>query len=128
MTKRYLLKFNADNVDEPIIAKCAREAGVLLDVLRADATDFAVVRFEDSDEKKAVEFFKKEGVEAKELKNAVIKDPEKCIDCGACISLCPTKCFSFDKDGKVVYDEDKCVLCKNCIDACPRRALKLPEY
>jgi len=128
MTKRYLLKFTAENVDKPIIAKCAQETGVLLDVLRADATDFAVVRFEDNAEKKVREFFKKEGVEAKELKNAVIKDEDLCIDCGACIALCPTKCFSLDENGKHVYDEDLCVLCKNCIDACPRRALKLPEY
>jgi L-aspartate semialdehyde sulfurtransferase ferredoxin len=73
-------------------------------------------------------FLKEHDVVANEEKNAVKYDITKCVDCGHCISICPTKAFSFDKDNELVYDEDKCVLCGLCIDACPRRALSKPRF
>lgn len=56
-------------------------------------------------------------------KGRVILDQEKCIDCGACISLCPTDALSTDREDKLVFSEEKCMGCGLCINACPRQAI-----
>lgn len=128
MTKKYLLKFSDVQVGEPLLARCILATKVEINVLRADADGNILIKFPKEDEAKILKFFRDKGVPTSEQKNVVIFDREKCVDCGACISLCPTKAYSFDSNKKLVYDDDKCVLCKICIDACPRRALSAPKY
>ncbi len=128
MTKKYLIRLKEDQLDSPIIADCILETGVRINILRADANGRILIKFPKKDNDKVLEFLRSRGVEISEQKNVVRHDPDKCIDCGACISLCPTKAFAFDKNGRLVYDEDKCVLCGICVDACPRRALSKPEF
>jgi NAD-dependent dihydropyrimidine dehydrogenase PreA subunit len=60
------------------------------------------------------------------LEHGVSLDESECVDCGACISVCPREVFSFDPDWKLNLDEKRCVLCGKCIDACPSHALILP--
>jgi len=128
MTKKYLLKFSDVQVGEPLLARCILATKVEINVLRADADGNILIKFPKEDETKILKFFKDKGVPTSEQKNVVIFDREKCVDCGACISLCPTKAYTFDTNKKLIYDDEKCVLCKICIDACPRRALSAPKY
>jgi NAD-dependent dihydropyrimidine dehydrogenase PreA subunit len=57
-------------------------------------------------------------------KGRVIVDIEKCIDCGACISLCPTDALHMDEKELLEYSLEKCIGCGLCIDACPRFAIE----
>lgn len=45
-------------------------------------------------------------------------DPEKCINCGLCISNCATDAITLEP---VVVDPTKCVGCGKCIAACPQK-------
>jgi len=128
MTKKYLIKLGGEQLGEPIIADCILATGVRVNILRADADGRILIRFPKEHDTAVLKFLKGKGVEVSEQKNVVKHDPDRCVNCGACIALCPTKAFSFDKDRKLVYDEEKCVLCGICIDACPRRALSKPEF
>jgi NAD-dependent dihydropyrimidine dehydrogenase PreA subunit len=128
MTKKYLLEFNEKQLGEPILADCILDTGVRLNVLRADADGNILIKFSKEDEKKVMGFLKAKDVKHREEKGVVKYDREKCIDCGDCLSICPTKEFSFDENKKLIYDEDKCVLCGLCTDACPRKALVKPEF
>ena len=47
-----------------------------------------------------------------------------CIDCGGCISLCPTDALHFNEELRLEYTEEKCISCLLCIDSCPRFALE----
>jgi len=49
---------------------------------------------------------------------------DKCIDCGACISLCPTEALYFSGDYKLEFSYEKCIGCLLCLDACPRYAIE----
>jgi len=57
-------------------------------------------------------------------KGRIIINEELCIDCGACVSLCPTDALSMDEDFKLQYSEEKCISCLLCIDSCPRFAIE----
>jgi NAD-dependent dihydropyrimidine dehydrogenase PreA subunit len=49
---------------------------------------------------------------------------DSCIDCGACISLCPTEALYFSEDFKLEYAYEKCIGCLLCINSCPRYAIE----
>jgi ferredoxin len=49
---------------------------------------------------------------------------EDCINCYACIDICPEEAISI-KDGIHVIDSDACSNCGACDDVCPADAIKL---
>jgi L-aspartate semialdehyde sulfurtransferase ferredoxin len=57
----------------------------------------------------------------------VKKDEELCIDCGACISLCPVKAIVIEKDWTVDVKDKECIGCKLCTYSCPTKAIKVVE-
>ena len=57
-------------------------------------------------------------------KGRVIIDDDKCIDCGACISLCPTDALHLAKEDRLEFSYEKCIGCLLCLDSCPRFAIE----
>jgi NAD-dependent dihydropyrimidine dehydrogenase PreA subunit len=49
---------------------------------------------------------------------------DNCIDCGACISLCPTEALHFNDEFKLEFAYEKCIGCLLCLDSCPRSAIE----
>ena len=56
-------------------------------------------------------------------KGRVIIDDDKCLDCGACISLCPTDALYFDEEDRLKFSYEKCIGCLLCLDSCPTYAI-----
>jgi polyferredoxin len=54
----------------------------------------------------------------------VVGDPERCVDCGACVRACPmdVRVSEYVRDGQRVLST-ACIFCFECVDACPRGAL-----
>lgn len=52
-----------------------------------------------------------------------LKISEKCVGCGLCVSLCPTKNLSL-RDGKAAAGS-QCTMCYRCISHCPQKAITL---
>ncbi|MFX1571372.1 MAG: 4Fe-4S binding protein [Promethearchaeota archaeon] len=57
-------------------------------------------------------------------KGRVIINDDKCIDCGACISLCPTDALHFNEEERLEFSYEKCIGCLLCLDSCPRSAIE----
>jgi len=57
-------------------------------------------------------------------KGRVIVDIENCIDCGACISLCPTDALYFNNEERLGFSYESCIGCLLCLDSCPRYAIE----
>lgn len=58
-------------------------------------------------------------------------DPELCIGCGACSSICPTNAITIEFDDRaasVIRKPEKCIYCLSCIDSCPNDALKTVQH
>jgi pyruvate formate lyase activating enzyme len=50
--------------------------------------------------------------------------PAKCINCGACVELCPEKAIKLDR-GRIVIEWELCKNCGKCVDHCFTDARKL---
>ncbi len=132
ITQKILLSYNAEKAGEPILATVIKETGLLLNVLHAKINSQGgeiIISVEASPEQVEgiLNRFRSMGVEAKILRQTISLDRERCIDCGACISVCPTRALKFSKEWEVMLDENRCVYCKLCTEACPMRALSLTK-
>lgn len=50
---------------------------------------------------------------------------DACIDCGACISVCPKGNYAFGNDGMATSGD--CEFCFACIQNCPQKAIRFKE-
>ena len=122
------LKFDAKTSKKPVISLVTLETGALINILRANVgarKGEMIVEVEDEKLTEVEKSFKKLGVEVVELGEGVVKDEEKCIHCGLCISICPVEVFRFNEERKVVADTKHCIHCGVCVNVCPAKALSL---
>ena len=68
----------------------------------------------------------KHGVRALVKSNFIISyEPEKCVNCRACVQRCYFGALKPDPQGKIKVLKEKCVGCGLCVTTCPTKALKL---
>jgi ferredoxin len=58
-------------------------------------------------------------------KKSIVRDENRCIHCGHCLSLCPRGAISKNGDWTIVFHSGLCSACGVCADACPLGALAL---
>lgn len=126
---KLLVNFSRGRGRKPIIAQVVRDTGVLINVERAviDSSEGeALIEVPDDQCKLVRDSMAGLGADVRILEHGIHHNESECVDCGACISICPREVFAFDADWKMVCAEEKCILCGKCIEACPHRALTLP--
>ena len=113
----------------PIVAQVVKDTGVLINVERARSDahegEEALVDVPDENCLLVSDRMRSLGAEVRILEEGIRHDEEECVDCGACISICPKGVFSLDKEWKLEVDTRKCILCGRCIISCPHAALSL---
>ena len=132
MTSKYLLKYPTGAVESPVISKTVIKTGVMMNILRAnvdygEATLIVDILGSKEEQKKVVDYLRKEGIDVSRLRKNITNNVEKCVDCGACIAICPTRAISFSDDYSIKVDSDKCIRCGICVEACPLKALEIVE-
>lgn len=126
---RILLRFSRENADQPITSQVILETGVPINILGAyihqqGGEILAEVPSDRAEE--VIRAFRERGVTV-DVRRLIEVDKERCIDCGACTSLCPVGAIAFTENFSVVFDREKCLgaTCGLCVDACPVRAMRL---
>ena len=106
--------------------------GLWINILRAkiDPSNGGKLVIELKGEKKQLEeglkFIKDAQVVVEFLEQEVIWNKDKCIDCGACVSICPVGALSLDKENyKLQFNYEECVVCGYCVEACPLQAIEV---
>ncbi len=51
---------------------------------------------------------------------------ERCLRCGACVSVCPVLALELRKSG-ILNDSGKCTLCPICEKVCPVGAIRVEK-
>lgn len=126
---KLLVNFSRGKGRKPIIAQVVRDTGVLINVERAliDSSEGeALIEVPDEQCQLVRDSMANLGANVRILDHGIRHDESECVDCGACISVCPREVFTFDEAWKLRVEEDKCILCGKCVEACPHRALSLP--
>ncbi|MDD3985989.1 MAG: 4Fe-4S binding protein [Methanobacterium sp.] len=125
------LKFSPKMVNQAVITHLIKKFDVNFNILRADINSKGgkmLIEISGNDTKKGMEYIKKAGIEVNLVKRVLKKDDKLCIDCGACISLCPVKAIEIDKDWTVNVKDKECVGCNLCTFSCPTKAIKIVGY
>lgn len=124
------LTFSPSIVNKAIISNLVKTYDINFNILRADITPQGgkmLIEINGTQQSQAIEFLEKEGIHLNPIKKVVKKDEEKCIDCGACISLCPVEAICPAEDWTVEVDDQLCIGCGFCTSSCPTRAITVTE-
>ena len=132
VSKRIVLHFPHNLVDQPIVYKLVKEYNLKFNILRASVTPkeegLLVLELigEEKDYEQGVQYLKEVGVKVQLLSQDIIRDEEKCTHCGVCVPICPTGALVVDPSTrKVLFYNEKCIACELCIKACPVRAMEV---
>ena len=127
---RAWLKFSPDIVNKSIISDAMRKYNITFNILRANITPkggVALIELEGENIDKSIKYMESQGINVNQVKKVLKRDEEKCVDCGACISLCPVKAICIQKDWSINVDNDLCIACGFCTDSCPMKAITIVE-
>ncbi|MCK5656794.1 MAG: 4Fe-4S binding protein, partial [Deltaproteobacteria bacterium] len=120
-TKRLTLNFPPHLIDQPVTYQLITEHDLKVNILRARITprEWGRLVVELSGSKKnldaGLKFATDLGLDIKPLALDVQWNEDKCIECTACSSVCPTGALSVErKDMHVLFDHEKCIACELC--------------
>jgi ferredoxin len=132
-SKRIVLKFPKNKIDQPIVYKLIKDYGLSFNILRAnimpDDEGLMVLELtgEEAEIKNGLDYLKKQGVNVQPLEKDIVVNWDKCTQCGACVAQCPVGAL-YIKDRKtmrVEFDPEKCIACELCVLPCPPRAIEV---
>ena len=129
-TLKIILKFPQKIMQNPLLAEVVLETGVLINIDRAfvdPAIAEIVIDVPDDKKEKVVDAFRQRGVDVRELDTPLFFDEAECVQCGACVSVCPVEVFKLNDDRTISIDLKQCILCRTCLTMCPQGALKVAE-
>ena len=131
-TKRLVLNFPPHLIDQPVTYRLITQYQLKVNILRARITPRESGRLviEVSGSRKnldaALEFVGQLGVDVQPLAQDVQWHQERCIECTACTSICPTGALSVARqEMRVHFNHDKCIACELCVPTCPYGAMEI---
>ncbi len=127
---RIVCFFSEAQSEQPIIYRLVKDHDLIINILKADINPrkegYLVVELagKKKNYNAGIAFLKDVGVRVEPLSQTIVWQPEKCTQCGACTSFCPTNALQMDRSTmEVSFDNTKCVVCEMCLDCCPTRAV-----
>lgn len=129
--KRVVLEFPPEVVQIPLTYILAKEYDIASNILRAEIapeeSGKLVIELDGLPEnlETAIGKIKGLGINVTEIARKINFDMDKCIHCGACISVCLAGALKLDSNLYLNYIEPKCTVCEMCVPACPVDAVNI---
>jgi ferredoxin len=132
VSHRIVLHFPRAVTGEPIIYRLAKDYGLIFNILKASVSPqeegLMVLELsgQDTDFQHGAAYLKEHGIRLQPLVQDIRKNDDRCVDCGACVGVCPTEALTLERPTmRVLFDPDKCVVCGECVPCCPVNAMEL---
>ena len=130
--RRLTLHFPREAVHQPITYRLAVDFDIAAKILRAqiapNQSGTMVVELSgDIDELDAAELWlEQQGLALNRAPGEIRIDPERCVDCGICSSVCPSGALRFDRPSqRLQFAAARCLVCEQCLPSCPLEAIAL---
>ncbi|MFA5113776.1 MAG: NIL domain-containing protein [Candidatus Margulisiibacteriota bacterium] len=132
-TRKIVLNFPKEKIDKPIVYKLIKEFDLSFNIMKASITPdqegHMVLELIGGapDIEQGIKFLKEQGVKVAPLSKDIRVNWDECVQCGACVAICPTGAL-YVKDRQTMevgFDPDKCIACELCIRPCPPRAIEV---
>ncbi len=128
--KKITLRFPPEVTDQPFITNLIKVYDIVVNILKASISGGKKGRMtmelsgEDENVNAALKYLNDAGLEVIVFTDSVIRYEDRCVECGACVGVCPSKALTMEApDFKLEFDMEKCLLCGHCVRACPVRAI-----
>ncbi len=124
------LRFSTSIVNKSVISDIMKLFDIDFNILKADITPRGgkmLVEIDGPQASESISYMEDKGIEVTPILKVVKKDTDKCLECGACVSLCPVEAISILDDWDIDIDNQKCIGCGFCISSCPTQAIALME-
>lgn len=131
MEQKYKLTFTENNIQDSVAYVLVSKFNIEPSILKAEIEDdggmlILKLKGDESRIKAGIKYLSDAGIGINVLDKHITRDPDKCIDCGSCVSICPTKSFTFDpKTWEVHLNYESCIACGSCLSSCPTHAVTL---
>ena len=132
MKRRLTLHFPSEAVHQPITYRLAVDFDIAAKILRAqiapNQSGTMVVELSgDIDELDAAEdWLEGQGLGLNRAPGEIRIDPDLCVDCGICSSVCPSGALHYTPaTQRLQFETSRCLVCEQCIPSCPLEAITL---
>jgi ferredoxin len=132
VSHKVVLHFPPVVVEQPVVYHLARDYELAFNILKASINPqeegLMVIELsgEQSDYERASSYLVKQGIRVQPLLQDIRKNDERCVDCGACVGICPSQALTLERPSmKVLFRAEDCVACGECVPTCPVRAMEL---
>ncbi|MFH1639551.1 MAG: NIL domain-containing protein [Chloroflexota bacterium] len=132
ISKRIVLHFPKRLVDRPIVSRLVKDYNLDFNILKASVTQqeegLMIIELSGATEDydRGIQYLQDTGVRIQSLGHDIIRNEERCTNCGVCVAVCPAGAFELESVTRnVTFLNEKCIACELCLKACPPRAMEL---
>ncbi|HAF17909.1 MAG: NIL domain-containing protein [Thermacetogeniaceae bacterium] len=132
VANKFVLRFSSALVDQPVIYHLVKDYDLVINILKADINPhqegYVVLELSGDSENynRGLEYLKSTGVDISPLSGTIFWNKDRCLQCGACTSFCPTNALKMDPQERLVdFDGSRCIVCESCLDVCMARAVEV---
>ena len=132
VSHKVVLHFPPAVVEQPVIYRLARDYDLVFNILKASISPQEVglmvleLSGEEADYARAADYLAKQGIQLQPLLQDIRRNDDRCVDCGACVGVCPSEALTLERPGmKVIFRAEECVACGECVPTCPVAAMEL---
>lgn len=128
--EKIVLRFGPEKADKPIIYHLAKDYNLVINIVKASINPHKegtmVLELTGERYSEGINFLREQGISVQPLTKEVVRNEDRCTQCGACTAHCPTKALYLDRNTmEVKFDGDECIVCLMCLKVCPFKAMEV---
>lgn len=128
--KKIVLRFSAATSDKPVIYNLVKDYDLIVNIvsakINAHREGTLVLELTGDKYEQGIEFLRKQNITVQPLAQEVVRNEERCTQCGACTAYCPSGALSMQRPAmEVTFNGDDCLVCLLCVKACPVHAMEV---